>query len=319
MTFLKLTVLLLLFPLAMCGKPDSGVKDDNVIPTPQLPVPLGDPFILLDGDTYYAYGTHSSIGIEVYTSGDLKGWTYRGLALQKKHVWADRWFWAPEVYHVGSKYYMYYSADEHICAAVSDSPLGPFVQKVKAPMIANEKCIDNSLFIDDDGKPYLFFDRFNGGLNINVAELEPDLLTIRPSTITPCIRTSQDWERVFPTVNEGPFVLKHKGLYYMIYSANSYESPNYGIGCATAPKVTGPWTKYEENPLLQFPGDLQGVGHGAIFKDKSGDLRIVYHSHRSKNSIHPRYMHIGRVLFENVGGTDRLRMSRDYLTPELRR
>ena len=26
-------------------------------------------------------------------------------------------------------------------------------------MIADEKCIDNSLFIDDDGTPYLFFDR----------------------------------------------------------------------------------------------------------------------------------------------------------------
>ena len=42
-------------------------------------------------------------------------------------------------------------------------------------MIADEKCIDNSLFIDNDGTPYLFFDRFNDGLNIWVAELEKDL------------------------------------------------------------------------------------------------------------------------------------------------
>lgn len=52
-------------------------------------------------------------------------------------------------------------------------------------MIADEKCIDNSLFIDDDGTPYLFFDRFNDGLNIWVAELEKDLMTIkrRPCTL----------------------------------------------------------------------------------------------------------------------------------------
>ena len=293
--------------------------DDIIVPETSSPVQLADPFIMLDGDTYYAYGTHASSGIEVFTSNDLKEWTFQGLALQSKDVWADRWFWAPEVYKVGEKYYMYYSADEHICAAVSDSPIGPFTQKNKSPMIADEKCIDNSLFIDDDGKPYLIFDRFNGGLNINVAELEDDLLTIKRGTITPCIHMSQDWEKVYPTVNEGGFVIKHKGLYYMIYSANSYESPSYGIGCATSEKITGPWTKYDENPLLQFPGNLQGVGHGTIFQDKDGQLRIVYHSHWSKTSIHPRIMHIGKVSFENVGGVDRMRISKEFFTPEQKR
>ena len=31
-----------------------------------------------------------------------------------------------------------------------------------------------------------------------------------------------------------PYVFKHKELYYMAYSGNSFESPFYGIGCATA-------------------------------------------------------------------------------------
>ena len=34
----------------------------------EIPVPLGDPFILLHNGTYYAYGTHSDEGIEVYIS-----------------------------------------------------------------------------------------------------------------------------------------------------------------------------------------------------------------------------------------------------------
>ena len=29
-------------------------------------IPLADPYILLDGDTYYAYGTHSDQGIECF-------------------------------------------------------------------------------------------------------------------------------------------------------------------------------------------------------------------------------------------------------------
>ena len=170
--------------LCACGAKYTD-PDDIIVPKASSPVQLADPFIMLDGGTYYAYGTHADSGIEVFTSNDLKEWTFQGLALQSKDVWADRWFWAPEVYKVNGKYYMYYSADEHICAAVSDSPLGPFTQKNKAPMITDEKCIDNSLFIDDDGKPYMIFDRFNGGLNINVAELEDDLLTIKRGTVTP--------------------------------------------------------------------------------------------------------------------------------------
>jgi beta-xylosidase len=283
------------------------------------PVPLGDPFILLHDGTYYAYGTHAADGIEVYTSADLNSWRLHGLALSKNDVWADRWFWAPEVYEVDGTFYMYYSADEHICAATSQSPLGPFVQTVKEPMLPDEKSIDNSLFIDDDGTPYMVFDRFNDGLNIWIARLEPDLVTLRTETLTPCIRMSQAWEEVWPTVNEGAFIVKHKGVYYMTYSANSYESPFYGIGCATATSPTGPWTKYTDNPLLQKPGRLVGVGHSSMFTDKEGKLRIVYHAHRDANNIHPRAMHIGTVTFDAAadGGPDRMSISSEYITPHL--
>lgn len=289
----------------------------------QNPVPFGDPFILLYENTYYAYGTEAKDGIAVYVSDDLKTWSKPSdpankLALHKDDSWGDRWFWAPEVYYVNGTFYMYYSADEHICVATSQSPLGPFKQKEKKPMIADEKCIDNSLFIDDDGKAYLFFDRFNDGLNIWVADLTDDLLEIKPETMHPCIHVSQAWEEVWPRVNEGPFVLKHKGVYYMTYSGNSYESPFYGIGCATAIHVKGEWVKYAHNPLLQKPGDLVGIGHSAMFTDKEGKLRIVFHAHKNKQAIHPRGMHISTVRFENKDGVEQMVIDKDYMTPQLK-
>ena len=61
---------------------------------------LADPFIMLYHNTYYAYGTNSDEGIEVYTSNDLREWKLKGLALNKKDVWGERWFWAPEVYEI---------------------------------------------------------------------------------------------------------------------------------------------------------------------------------------------------------------------------
>lgn len=264
------------------------------------PVALADPFIMLYDGLYYAYGTGAANGIEVYTSEDLKTWKKEPhLALHKDNSWGDRWFWAPEVYYIKEKnrFFMYYSVDEHIAVATSDSPLGPFVQQEKKPMMEGEKCIDNTLFVDDNGKPYLYFDRFNDGLNIWVAELEDDLMTIKPSTVTKCINVSQEWETVWPRVNEGCFVLKHRGKYYMTYSANSYESQFYGIGFATSDSPTGPWTKYEGNPILQKPESLVGVGHSAMFSDKNGKLKIVFHAHRSEKSIHPRDMYIADVEF----------------------
>lgn len=211
---------------------------------------------------------------------------------------------------------MYYSADEHICVATADSPLGPFVQDVKEPMMADEKCIDNSLFVDDDGKPYLYFDRFNDGLNIWVAELESDLKTIKTETLTKCINVSQAWEEVWPRVNEGAFITKHKGIYYLTYSANSYESPFYGVGFATATSPMGPWTKYEKNPILQKPDSLVGVGHSAMFRDKAGQLKIVFHAHHSKDSIHPRAMYIADVSFTD-DAVPVMKITGDIISPKV--
>lgn len=192
--------------------------DNTVVNTTETPVPLGDPFILLHDGVYYAYGTHSNKGIEFYTSDDLLTWKYGGLALNKEDSWVDRWFWAPEIYFVNGKFYMYYSADEHICVAVADSPTGPFVQDKKEPMIADEKCIDNSLFIDDNGTPYLSFVRFNDGNNIWIAELEKDLITIKKETMHPCLHVTQEWEKVWPRVNEGSYILKHNwNLLYVLF------------------------------------------------------------------------------------------------------
>ena len=55
-------------------------------------LPLADPYVLVENNTYYAYGTHSDHGIEVYTSTDLKNWECKGLALKKEDVTARRWY-----------------------------------------------------------------------------------------------------------------------------------------------------------------------------------------------------------------------------------
>ncbi|MGN1256591.1 MAG: family 43 glycosylhydrolase, partial [Bacteroidaceae bacterium] len=105
-----------------------GVYAPIVAQSDKSQVPLADPYILLEDGTYYAYGTYDADGIRCYSSTDLKYWRYRGLALSKSNTTENRWFWAPEVYHVGNRYIMYYSANEHLYAATSLKPTGPFRQ-----------------------------------------------------------------------------------------------------------------------------------------------------------------------------------------------
>lgn len=126
-------------------------------------VPLADPYILLHDGTYYAYGTGEP-GFRIYTSTDLEHWQKKGIALEIDKCWGTKQFWAPEVYYIKSKdkFFLFYSSEEHICVATSDSPEGPFTQDVIKP-IREEKGIDTSLYIDDDGTPYLYFVRFTGG------------------------------------------------------------------------------------------------------------------------------------------------------------
>ena len=270
-------------------------------------VTLADPYILLDGDTYYAYGTGEADGIAVWTSHDLVGWErHDALALHRQNTTETQWFWAPEVYKKNGKYYMYYSANEHLYVATADKPTGPFRQVgdcMTKAVLGDEKCIDSSVFFDDDGTAWLFFVRFTDGNCIWMCQLEDDLMTLKAATLSKCINVSQSWEDRLGRVNEGPFVLKHGGIYYLTYSGNDFRSQDYAVGYAMSrtlsPSSGGApsWSKYGGNPIVRRVEDLVGTGHHSFFTDKEGRLRIVFHAHDSEDDVYPRRMYIGTMEF----------------------
>lgn len=298
--FNKLITTCALAFLAMlsCGadEPVPSGTPDKESPTEVLSttLPIADPYILLYDGTYYAYGTSIGNGFEVYYSDDLEYWKRSSsLALDEKDSYGDHNFWAPEVYYIEKekKFYLFYSAEEHICVATSDSPLGPFKQDVQKP-IREEGSIDTSVFFDDDGKAYLYFVRFNDGNVIWCAELKDNLKEIKEETLTQCFAATEPWELILPKVVEGPSVIKQDGKYYLIYSGNGYTSQDYAIGFAVADSPFGPWKKYDKNPILHKYKGLVGVGHGAPFIDKEGHWRYVFHAHKSLTEIHPRDAYI---------------------------
>lgn len=270
-------------------------------------LPIADPYVLYHDGKYYAYGTRIN-GFEVYISEDLKHWKRsESLALRPENSWGTKWFWAPEVYYVKSKnrFYMLYSVDEHICVALATEPEGPFVQTEKRPIVHNEKGIDPSLFIDNDGTPYLYYVRFTGGNVIWVAEMNDDLGSIKTETLTRCISAEEPWERIQGTIAEGPSVLKKGDIYYLIYSANHFESKDYAVGYATARSPKGPWKKYAENPILRrvkpAACGLVGTGHGAPFVDANGSYKYIWHAHASMSSVGPRTSYINDLDISEDG------------------
>ena len=279
-----------------------------------------DPFILLHNGTYYSFGTNHKDGFLAYESDDLITWHpvkngRDGFVMRKEDVWGEKWFWAPEVYQIGEKFLLYFSAEAHISCAEAASPLGPFVQKEKRPMTtAEEGRIDNHLFIDDDGKGYCFFSRFNdpaGGSAIWAGEVDPEYKMLKEETLFRCIGLTEPWEQIENRVLEGPFVLKHRGKYYLTYSANDCKSHDYAVGYAVADKITGPYIKTEKTPILHRPDRMVGSGHHSFFKDKNGNLRIVFHVHKSKTEMHPREMVIGEACFDG----DKLRIGDTFILP----
>lgn len=295
-----------------------------------------DPYILKYNGMYYLYGTGGNDGIKVYQSSDMITWSKAvgatsGYALHKNSVWGEKWFWAPEVYYLNGKFYMFYSAEEEISLAESTSPLGPFTQSEanQKPFHADIKEIDTHLFVDDDGKKYLYFVRFTNGNEIWVAELNDDMYSIKESTLKRCIGASlglQTWEKSTlepqpgAKVNEGPFVLKRNGWYYLTYSANHYQNPNYGVGYATSKSPMGPWTKYSGNPILIGNSKIRGTGHHSFVNVTNGCQYIVYHSHYSPTQVSPRKLGIDMYEFVSAsepGAPDIIKVHGPTTTPQI--
>jgi hypothetical protein len=86
---------------------------------------------------------------------------------------------------------------------------------------------------------------------------------------------------------EGSSILRSGGTYYMTYSANNWETPQYGVGYATSSSPLGPFAKAPENPILhQDPAiGMYSTGHGSIASSPDGrDLYYVHHGRPSPDT-----------------------------------
>ncbi|MGQ4358422.1 family 43 glycosylhydrolase [Streptomyces sp. SAS_272] len=249
----------------------------QIMRSPVLPGLTADPNIVRFGDTYYIYPTTdgfagwSGTRFSAYSSKDLVHWTDHGVILDlgPDVSWADSRAWAPTATAKNGKFYFYYSADTNIGVAVSDSPTGPFKDPLGKPLIARGshpgQMIDPDVFTDDDGQSYLYW----GNGHAYVVPLNDDMVSFDASKIT---------EITPGGYNEGSFVIKRKGAYYLMWSENDTRDENYQVAYATGSSPTGPWTKRGVILEKDLSLGIKGPGHHSVVQvPGTDDWYIAYH------------------------------------------
>ncbi|PRX43878.1 glycosyl hydrolase family 43 [Prauserella shujinwangii] len=229
--------------------------------------PAAEPRLLLDanfpdpdvnrfGSHYYGYATGTrDTRAPVATAPSPAGpWRARGDALPERPAWMARksGIWAPDVVRrADGDYLMYFSgargADGTMCigAAVAGSPLGPFRPVGRKPVVCDPRDdgnIDPAAFTTADGRRFLLY-------KANGHEGEPAILYLQrvgPGGIRPVGDRVELLRADHPDehgIVEAPTLVRLPSRYVLFYSADHFTSPGYRTTYATAPALTGPYTK----------------------------------------------------------------------------
>ena len=238
-----------------------------------------DPSIIRVDDRYYVFSTDASYGdlhqsgVQVRVSDDLITWEYLGAAFENYaeecaeavayaglNTEKGHGFWAPDILRHGDGYRLYFSASTFgssrscIALAEADRPEGPYTYKgivisSEANAVKNPNCIDPGITVAEDGRMYMVYGSFFGG--IFIAELNPD---------TGFLLEAEEPVRIAGGQHasiEGPVIryLPETGYYYLFVSYGSLSS-DYNIRVARSESITGPYLDAAGNDMKNLaPGN----------------------------------------------------------------
>lgn len=245
---------------------------------------MRDPWILPHEGAYYLTGSTGDFwgkqtgGFRCYSSKDLVDWTDHGFILQRQEppTWAAYQFWAPEMVYRKGRFWLFYSGNSDTTCrgtgvAVSDSPLGPFVNVSDQPLTPSEwECLDGHLFTDDDGAEWFIY--VHEWVQCEIGEMWAQRIAPDYSQLTGTPHflfrgKSATWCN---NVIDGPMMVLRDGVYNLFWSSFNARD-GYCTGFATAPTVTGP---YQQSPE---PVIAQDGGHNCVFRGFDGKLYTSFH------------------------------------------
>ena len=181
---------------------------------PVLPGDHPDPTMLKVGDDFYHCGSsfHFTPYLPIYHSKDMVHWEVISRVVPPTASFVtDRpsaGIWQGAITYFYGSYWIYFSANGQWFSKASN-PKGPWSEPVRVK--GNPKTgplgYDNSIFVDDDGKPYMVIK--NGQKTNRIQELGQD------GQLTSSV-IDMDWvnAKLQYSWAEGPVMSKRKGFYY---------------------------------------------------------------------------------------------------------
>jgi len=251
---------------------------------------LADPEIHVWNGAWYLY---PSCGL-LWKSTDCGGTWQHVKAIEHNR------FYAPTMVKFRNRYYL---TESYATLKVADSPEGPFAELGKFELktfLSSEEPTTNfgdpMLFADGD-RLYIYLGCVPKEKCLWGTELDPENPR-RAKAPARCLLEYDPKTYPWQATNEGAWVFKRGGTYYLIYSGHGTSDPRY---CGVAMKSDaplGPFVHQKNNPFFQTPtGVVTGTGHGSVFEDAAGDLWATY------CVVVCRYHH-----FERLIGRDRIEM-----------
>lgn len=257
-----------------------------------LPGDYPDPSVVKIGDTYWASATTSNWApaFPILRSKDLINWKTAGHVFMKLPGWADYYFWAPEISYDNGKVYVYYSAHKkggNLCLGVAsaDKPEGPYTDH--GPLMCQEAgSIDGFPIRDENGRLYLVWKEDGNSVGkptpIWIMEMNEERTKLIGEK-KELFRNDAPWEG---NLVEGVSIVREGEYYYAFYAGAACcgAACTYGVGVARSKKLTGPWEKYRNNPILANSNDWICSGHGTPV-EKDGKHYFLYHGYHRKDNI----------------------------------
>jgi beta-xylosidase len=205
----------------------SDYQHVNTYVNPVLPGDHPDPTLLKMGEDFYHCGSsfHFTPYMPVYHSKDLVHWEVidRVLTPSKAGWVSDRpseGIWQGAITYFYGSYWIYFSSKgQWFCK--SNSPAGPWSDpvEVKTNPVTGSLGYDNSIFVDDDGKPYMVI---KNGQKINRIQALG-----RDGQLTDTV-INLDWinAKLQYSWAEGPVMCKRNG-YYFYFPAGDVSGGQY--------------------------------------------------------------------------------------------
>ena len=283
-----------------------------------------DPSVIRVGNTYFAAATSSEWGppYRLYESNDLINWKYIGGLFKDMPFWTMGSYWAPELFYYNDTYFVYYTArrksdkKSFIGVATTRNIREGFTDHGLIVEWTNE-AID-AFVIEIKGELYITWKAYglDRGRTIELlgAKLSNDGLKISGEVFTILSADRDSWEA---GGIEGQCLVEHDGYIYMFYSGNSCcgRNCNYQTGVARAKSITGPWEKYEGNPILYGDDRFSCPGHGTLVETPDNRYFYMYHSYDAAINVYlGRQGMLDEVIWDKATGWPAFRYGK---TPSL--